>query len=1843
MKKITLWLLFVFACLQATAQVNIVENFDSGTSLAATGWTETGGKTIAAADACAGNSIRDNLYGSSTTGTLVSPNQVAASNGTDLTVSFDYKIENWNSTTAAPAGWGNFVVQYSTDNGTNWNTFFTVDDGNHVVANTCATFTNVIPAASLPVGSDFRMRFSMTWVSGDYDIYFDNISATQVPTAVPSCTVLSTPADGAIYVSSSVISWTLAPGIPTGYRLNVGTSTGGTDILNNFDVGNVLSYDLGSLLPGTTYYVTVIPYNGIGDATGCSETTFTSCGTMMAPWTYDIETAANTTNSTIAECWSSNPSGTTAAFRWDVDGAGSTPTANTGPSAAYSGVKYFYTESSSGTTGAVAELVSPMVDVSGLTTPTIQFYYHMYGATMGELHVDVYDGAAWNNDLLVLTGQQQTAATDAWTLSIVSLNSLTITGDVQVRFRALRGTGITGDISIDDISFAEAPACFDPINLGVANITSDSVDVLFTDASSGSQFDFYYVVQPAGTGVPATFPSGVYEDGSNSVDGINYSIPVSSLSSNTDYEIYVAADCNGNWVGPFNFTTLCTTFVAPWTYDVEAAAATTNSSISDCWSSNPTGTTAAFRWDVDASGSTPSTGTGPSGAYSGVKYFYTEATSGTAGVVAELYTPMIDVSGLTTPTVQFYYHMYGVNMGELHVDVYDGAAWNNDMFVVVGQQQTADTDAWTFSVVSLSSLTITGDIQVRFRGIRGSSFESDMSIDDISVTEAPSCFDPINLAASNVTSNSFDLDWTDASGGSQFDFYYVVQPAGTGLPVANPENYYDYSSGTPFTITCTDLADCANTLLASNTAYEVYLRADCSANWVGPLNVTTLCSTFIAPYAEDFENGGTIPSCWNMSGSENWRFSNTGAGNHIGNNGTIVGTTLSNGYFAWVDDSTPDTADASLTSPFIDVTPLTTPTLFFYELSDNEGGNPNSTLNVEVWDGAAWNAVATYNTNTNGWVERIIDLSTLTITGDIQVRFIIVESSSFYDDIAIDDVRINEAPTCFNPVNLAFSNVTSGSFDLDWVDGSGGSQFDFYYVVQPAGTGLPVANPENYYDYSSGTPFTVTCTDITDCANTLLTSNTAYEVYVRADCSTTWVGPLTITTECGVYSVPELEDFAVFLPDCWEEADGGDLVAGPNTFGTGGWVVDGFGNVGTTGAIKNNIFTTGANDWVLSPLYDIPATGWELKFDAAATQFASTNPPTNPWESDDFVEVLVSTGTTNWTVLYTYNDANVPSNTGTTNIIDLDAYAGQTVRFAFRAVEGATNGSADIDFSVDNFEIRLTPATPPACATNVVGTPDASCGNFDNTLTWDAVTGADGYYLTIGTTTGGTDILNNQDLGSTTSYVFAGTVGTTYYFTVSPYNVNGPATGCSEVSFTTNANGCYCTSNPSSVDASGITNVDLGATSFPSGSVLTYYDNTATVVDLAQGVTSNVQITFATGFTYDTNIWIDFNDDFDFDDAGELVYTGVSTATNPTTLDASFLMPGGAPLGQHRMRIGTADSGQVPPNPCYNGTWGVTSDFTVNIIAPSCTPPAFATATVSHDCGNGQFSVDIDITALGSGSPSITDGTSSWPVSGTGVVTVGPFTYGTPVTLTLLHGSDNVCDIPVGTFNYAVCPPANNDCTNAQVLTPGAVFADNSVVGTLVGGTNSGVPAPGCGSYAGADVWYSVTVPASGNITIETNNNSSSLTDTAIAVYSGTCGSLTLIECDDDDSADGNFSLVSLMGLTPGQVLYVVVWEFGGGTEDTFQVSAYDASLSTNTFNSNEFVAYPNPVKDVLTLEYSSDITDVNVINMLGQVVLTRTVNATSAQVDMSQLAAGTYLVNVTSGDVQKTIKVVKQ
>ena len=142
--------------------------------------------------------------------------------------------------------------------------------------------------------------------------------------------------------------------------------------------------------------------------------------------------------------------------------------------------------------------------------------------------------------------------------------------------------------------------------------------------------------------------------------------------------------------------------------------------------------------------------------------------------------------------------------------------------------------------------------------------------------------------------------------------------------------------------------------------------------------------------------------------------------------------------------------------------------------------------------------------------------------------------------------------------------------------------------------------------------------------------------------------------------------------------------------------------------------------------------------------------------------------------------------------------------------------------------------------------------------------------------------------------------------------------------------------------------------------------------------------------------------------------------------------------------------------------------------------------------------------------------------------------------------------------------PANNNCADAQTLTVGAVNVCTNTAGTNTGSTYSGeLPAPGCGTYNGSDVWYKVTVPQNGNIVAQVNTSGSGSTDMAIAFYSGTCGSLTLIECDDDDGADRQ-PLISLTGQTMGETLYIRVWDYQGNEFGAFTICAYSFNLPAN-------------------------------------------------------------------------------
>ena len=127
--------------------------------------------------------------------------------------------------------------------------------------------------------SGFKYRYAYDDAAGwQWGWCIQNSLITSAGSSPPNCdSVVTAPADGATGVDiDPTIDWTAATGFPEGYLISIGTTPGGTDVVDNQDVGIALTYNPATLDYSTTYYVTITPYNGSGNATGCTSSSFTT-------------------------------------------------------------------------------------------------------------------------------------------------------------------------------------------------------------------------------------------------------------------------------------------------------------------------------------------------------------------------------------------------------------------------------------------------------------------------------------------------------------------------------------------------------------------------------------------------------------------------------------------------------------------------------------------------------------------------------------------------------------------------------------------------------------------------------------------------------------------------------------------------------------------------------------------------------------------------------------------------------------------------------------------------------------------------------------------------------------------------------------------------------------------------------------------------------------------------------------------------------------------------------------------------------------------------------------------------------------------------------------------------------------------------------------------------------------------------------------------------------------------------------------------------------------------------------------------------------------------------------
>ncbi|MFY0712937.1 T9SS type A sorting domain-containing protein [Seonamhaeicola sp. NFXS20] len=219
------------------------------------------------------------------------------------------------------------------------------------------------------------------------------------------------------------------------------------------------------------------------------------------------------------------------------------------------------------------------------------------------------------------------------------------------------------------------------------------------------------------------------------------------------------------------------------------------------WTNNDVSNT-GFNWLINH-GETSSEETGPahdntSNSILG-NYIYTEASNGNTGDITEFISPCIDVI-YENSEIEFAYHMFGKNIGELHVDIKTSNGYINDVIEpLIGQQQTNQTDAFLTKNINLSSY-LGETINIRFRAIRGNGWKGDIAIDDIFLKTiiTPISDDSVKLYPNPVQN---DVLFVKTNNNKQENLVFEIsnlvgQKFASGVVTNQPINVSNLSSGT---------------------------------------------------------------------------------------------------------------------------------------------------------------------------------------------------------------------------------------------------------------------------------------------------------------------------------------------------------------------------------------------------------------------------------------------------------------------------------------------------------------------------------------------------------------------------------------------------------------------------------------------------------------------------------------------------------------------------------------------------------------------------------------------------------------------------------------------------------------------------------------------------------------------------------------------------------------------------------------------------------------------------------------------------------------------------------------
>lgn len=950
-----------------------------------------------------------------------------------------------------------------------------------------------IPGTVAP--GTYRMRVGNRWSSQpvpcNTDGYGEAHDYTLMVTA-PACWVPSSPVAGTPGLTTVSLSWTAASTAPAeGYEVYYSTSNTPptpTTVLDatNSTTSMTPSADLTGLSPSSVYFAWV--------RSSCSATVKSawvgpvSFTTMCAPLTTMTENFdAYATGSIVPICWARIVPAT--------DAGSQTITATTPAS----GLRNIYQYASSTQNPVI--VVLPEFSNVAAGTHWLKFKARVT-TTPGALEVGfVTDPTDANTFVNLQTLDITNTSYNSSYYSVVIPNWIPANARLAVK-------NPSDDKSYywDDVIWEATPTCFPPTGVTFTGHTTSSVTVNWVAPATAPANGYEVYYSTSNTAPTAT----TVLDATNSATSTSLSAALNGLSSGTQYYVWVRSVCSASdkspWSIPYMVTTPCTTFSLPYAIDFENATI-------------PEMPVCTVRENV---GSGNNWTTSSPNAYGFTTKVLTYIYNSSNPANAWFHTGGVNLTAGTSYRVYFKYAKNTTGYTEKLKITY-GTAQDAATQTNVIHDYTAVPDIAS-AVQAYHDFTpsVSGVYYIGFN-IYSAANQYNLYIDDILITESPTCIEPTAVSVSGINANGASVSFTAPSTvpGSGYQVYYsTTNTAPTASTVLDATNSVTVPAS-PATLTGLNPA----------TTYYVWVRSDCGAGnlsmWSVSSSFTTSC-VLVTEFSENFNATAVnaLPSCWTKL--------TTGAS---ANAYVQASTAMSSPNALYVY------SDSSSSNVYVTMPQVSTLSSGNYRLRFKARANFTAGGILEIGymsnptDHTTFTALGTYTSSST----TAIDNYSLNITGvpaGITTLALRHTGAPAYS-ILVDDVIYEPVPGCGDVTALTASNPTLNGADLMWT----------------APSTAPAGGYEIYYSTSATPPTASTVLDATNSfssatvgmTTTGMASSTTYYVWVRSVCSATekgaWSNVATFSTLCNATNVPYELNFnnaiVPAMPACGIVANGG--------------------------------------------------------------------------------------------------------------------------------------------------------------------------------------------------------------------------------------------------------------------------------------------------------------------------------------------------------------------------------------------------------------------------------------------------------------------------------------------------------------------------------------------------------------------------------------------------------------------------------------------------------------------------------------------------------------------------------